>query len=715
MSELKSGVLKQGSQSSPKSAVRKDIQGLRAIAVGLVVLNHLWPERLPGGYVGVDVFFVISGYLISNHLLKELEGTGKIRLGQFYARRAKRLLPASLLVATLSLVAAWVFLPFSRWLGVLQETIASSLYVENWFLAAKSVDYSARDEAASTVQHYWSLSVEEQFYLIWPLLLIGLFAVAIMLRRHKRSVTRIGILLVTIAALIFCIWITATNKSQAYFVTPARAWEFGAGALVALGLPGLLKKLSQTHRGLLLTGCQWLGYAAIVYSAFFFNEETFFPGFWALVPVLGTVLVIASGPGSVRASIGGVLEWRPFQVLGDISYSLYLWHWPLIIIAPAVLGHDLNFWNKLLILVLGILLAYLSKRFVEDPGRIKLFRGSKAWKPLLATAAAMAAVCALCGSMFYFYQGAQQAEAAAVQSFSQQACYGAGSLNPKNRCPDPFGPAKVSNMGPSETPWFNAPECKGDVNPIRLNGTAYLADCDFTQGRKATATVWLIGDSHAEQWKAAFYQLARQQSWQVKESMLGGCPFVGLKRVGFLGKPGFDPAGSARCINWSNQVSERITQEKPDKVFVSAFGSQETVDDGTGRSQQDQYATEVTKRFQAWTAAGPEIFVLRDTPLTLGEVSPDCVALNLNTPLNCSSSRSDALAVDPVAAAASSMNNPKVKVLDLSDQFCDAERCYAVIGGLQVFYGKDHVARSYMKSLTAVLEERFKQAQSDKP
>ena len=163
-------------------ATRKDIQALRAIAVMLVVFNHLWAERMSGGYVGVDVFFVISGFLITQHLVRELNKAGSIRLGAFYGRRAKRLLPASLLVASVSLVAAWLFLPFSRWAVVVHETFASVLYFENWALAAKSVDYSAHNDAASTVQHFWSLSVEEQFYLFWPLLLLGLFALAGKLR-----------------------------------------------------------------------------------------------------------------------------------------------------------------------------------------------------------------------------------------------------------------------------------------------------------------------------------------------------------------------------------------------------------------------------------------------------------------------------------------------------------------------------------------------------
>lgn len=164
-----------GRRAATVKGPRTDIQALKAIAVVLVVLNHLWPQILPGGYVGVDVFFVISGYLITKHLLGELERTGGIALGKFYTRRAKRLLPAALVVSVISLAGACLFLPVSRWTAIATETVAATLYIENWWLALQSVDYSAQNNAASTVQHYWSLSVEEQFYLVWPVFLLVVF------------------------------------------------------------------------------------------------------------------------------------------------------------------------------------------------------------------------------------------------------------------------------------------------------------------------------------------------------------------------------------------------------------------------------------------------------------------------------------------------------------------------------------------------------------
>ena len=695
------------------NAIRKDIQALRALAVGLVVINHLWPHRLPGGYVGVDVFFVISGYLISKHLLGELERTDRINLGQFYARRIKRLLPAATLVCVVSLITAWVLLPFSRWFAVAQESMASVLYVENWVLAAKSVDYSAHNDAASTVQHYWSLSVEEQFYLVWPLLFLGLFMAAARFRLRRRKLLAMGVAIASVIAFAFCIWFTYTNKSQAYFVTPARVWEFGAGALVAIGGAHYVAALRLAHPAthLAVSGiAQWSGYGLIAFSAFSYNEQMYFPGIAATVPVVGTLLVIASGPTGPIWSPNELLAARPIQFVGDISYSLYLWHWPIIILAPAALSRAAGTMDKIVILALAIVFSCLSKKFVEDSGRTKLLRGAKPGRIFLAMAATIGVVCALCGGLLLNLGKAQDAEAEKLRGLSGQPCYGARSLDPRNNCEEPFGAAKVSNVGPDEAPWFDAPECRPDADPIVVQDRKLLTECDFTAGVKPAETVWLVGDSHAEQWKTAVYELARLKKWVVKESLLGGCPFIDAKRVAFMGKPSTEPEIQQRCLEWGTKLTERITRDKPDMIFASTFGAGESVDDGTGRSQQEQYKDGVSERFAEWTGGGSSVYVLRDTPLTLGHSSPDCVALNQGQPLACANARTEALVPDPVADAARGMGNPKVQVIDLSDQFCDDLLCHAVIGGIQVYYDTDHASRSYMHTLVPVLAQRFNEA-----
>lgn len=700
-------------RANAAKGTRKDIQALRAVAVLLVVVNHLWPERLPGGYVGVDVFFVISGYLISKHLLGELERTGRIRLGQFYARRIRRLLPAAMVVEVTALVASWILLPFSRWSAIAQETAASVLYVENWILAAKSVDYSVHNDAASTVQHYWSLSVEEQFYLFWPLLFMGLFTLATRNRLHRHKILGLGIVIISIATFLFCIYFTFTNKSQAYFVTPTRVWEFGAGALIAIGGERLFERISPLLGPLprVLSGfAQWLGYAMIAGSALAYDENTFFPSTAAAVPVLGTLLVIVSGPSGPTWSPNSLLALRPVQFVGDVSYSLYLWHWPLIVLAPAVLSRVPGSLDRLGIFVLAIVLAHLSKKLIEDPGRTKLLNGANPPKVFAAMAAAAAIVCTLAGGLALGVGQAQKAEAGKMASLAGQPCYGARSLDAANDCKDPFGAPQVANVGSGEAPWFDAPECSQANDPIVVQNTKLLTDCNFSAGAQAAPTVWLVGDSHAEQWKTAVYELARLHKWNLKESLLGGCPFVDVKRVAFMGSPSTEPDIQQRCLEWGRKITQRISDEKPDMVFTSTFGAGEQIDDGSGRKQADQYRDAVTGRFEDWTAAGTKVFVLRDTPLTLNQSGPECVALNQSNPMKCANSRADALVADPVADAAHAMDSPQVKVLDLSDQFCDDQHCYAVIGGLQVYFDTDHASRSYIHSTVPVLAVRFNAA-----
>jgi peptidoglycan/LPS O-acetylase OafA/YrhL len=262
---------------------RTDIQALRAVAVLAVVVNHLSAGWLTGGYVGVDVFFVISGFLITGHLDKEIADTGRVRLGAFYARRVRRLLPAALLVLGVSVVAAYFLLPYPRWAAIANEAVAGATYWENWLLAARSVDYSAANAQASLSQHYWSLSVEEQFYLVWPLLLL-------LLCLFRRRLARIaGVALVGAASLAFSVYYTSVSPKEAYFVTPARVWEFALGALVALAASRLVLPRVAAEVA------SFVGFVLIIGSAALYDHNLPFPGYVAAVPAVGTALVIVAG------------------------------------------------------------------------------------------------------------------------------------------------------------------------------------------------------------------------------------------------------------------------------------------------------------------------------------------------------------------------------------------------------------------------------------
>ena len=353
--------------------LRKDIQGLRAIAVTLVVVFHLWPATVSGGYVGVDIFLVISGYLITSHLLKKPPRSAR-DLGAFWARRLRRLLPASLTVLAATAVATRLVAPSTTWEEITRQIVASTLYVQNWALASSSVDYMDAGAMVSPVQHFWSLSVEEQFYLVWPLLILGATWVAHRVagpaaptgddeRRIRLTRTVIGVVVVT--SLAYSVWYTAVQPAAAYFVTPTRMWELALGGFIATIASMSSRRGADGVAGAGSAVVAWAGVAAMVIAAYLYTSATPFPGAAALLPVLGAAAVILADTDH-PLSPTTLLRNGPVQWLGDVSYSVYLWHWPLIALVPYVSGGSLGVLDKSVILVATLALAGLSKIHIED-------------------------------------------------------------------------------------------------------------------------------------------------------------------------------------------------------------------------------------------------------------------------------------------------------------------------------------------------------------
>lgn len=673
---------------------RTDIQALRAIAVLAVVVNHFWPNALTGGYVGVDVFFVISGFLITSHLDREIVRTGRLRLGQFYARRVRRLLPAALLVLGVSIVAAYFLLPYPRWTANAWESFAAASYWENWRLAAKSVNYSAQNEAASLVQHYWSLSVEEQFYLFWPLLLIGLFTIG------RRRWVLVGVALLGAVSLGLSIYYTIDSPSAAYFITPVRVWEFAIGAGVALAAAKL------TLPRVAAETAAFAGLAMIIATAFVYDHHTAFPGYLALIPTIGTGLVIVSGLRPGRQWHTAVTASRPVQFVGNISYSLYLWHWPVVLLAPFALSGLLDKGELttpwlLGLLVLAMALAWLSKVLVEDRGLSwgPLRRSSKL--TFAAMTAGIVVVAVLAAGLQWTYQRhVVQAERDAAAGLNTP-CHGAGALVGSNGCTEPFSPARTTAMGPANE--YFRPDSLCKANPEYDAGDiATTATCDYSGGAANPEKVWLVGDSHAQQWQTAFFELARERKWLLRTSYFGACPFAEVKVVEFRGDPASPKHGEA-CSAWTRRMTDVIAADKPTLVLTSFFSRKEKLDDKSGRSQTDQYRDGLEPRWRKWTDAGARVVALADPPYNGDVRPPDCVVLNPSTPLACASPRSEAQPPEPLVEVARSSKNPGVSVIDLTDYFCDEQKCYAVVGKVPVYYDPDHMNGVYARSLAPMI------------
>ncbi|MBE9925216.1 acyltransferase [Cellulosimicrobium cellulans] len=688
------------------AAPRTDVQALRAIAVGAVVLNHLWPNRLPGGYVGVDVFFVISGFLITSHLLKELLSTGRVRLATFYARRVRRLLPAALLVLAVSAVAAWAFLPYTAWTRTAQEIAASAFYVENWALAARSVNYSALNDDATVAQHYWSLSVEEQFYLLWPLLLLGLYLVAVRAGRaaaRPRRVVAAGVLAVGALSLLLSVVMTVRSPSEAYFATPVRFWEFALGGLLALGAARV--RLPGTAANVLALA----GFAAIAASALVYDHATPFPGWLAAVPALGTAAVILAGTERRPLLHDRVTALRPVQVLGDVSYSVYLWHWPLIVVAPFALSRSLTTVDKLGIAVASVALAWVTKVLVEDKGRSWRWASVRPRRSFALMLAGMAIVGALALGL---HAAADRAAAAAERAAEQAAaadaaCYGPAALAPGTACEDPFGPAANPVLGEDSKYYaVDHAECGEIGTRLAVDGAKTTRECDFSGGDPEATQVWLVGDSHAQQWQAPLLQIASEQGWDVTLSLLGACPSADVAYVGYRGNPA-TPEKLRQCATWREAVQAEIAQEDPDLVFTSSFARAEQVDDGSGRSQHEQYVEGFRSYWEPWLRDGSDVYVLGDPPMNGMVRDKDCALLHPEEPVECAVDRDVAQPADPMLDAARQPEEGPGRLvpIDLTDRFCDAARCYAVVGGLPVYADRDHLNKQYALRLADEIAE----------
>lgn len=691
--------------AAPKARVfRTDIQALRAVAIGLVVLNHLWPSRLPGGYVGVDVFFVISGFLITGHLVGEMRRTGGVRLGAFYARRIRRLLPAAMLVLAVSLVLLVVFLPYPRWERGAWEVAASAGYVENWFLASMSVNYSALNDAASVVQHYWSLSVEEQFYIVWPLLLLAALAVS---RRTGGPTTRRGARRRTTNALIAVVAVvsvlsfsasviyTIVAPPQAYFATFTRGWEFAVGGAIALF--GSRIPLRRTAADVL----SLLGFALIVFAALVYDHATAFPGYTALVPVLGTAAVILAGERFASLWHTKATALRSVQWVGGISYSLYLWHWPLIVVAPFVIGGEATTLSKIVVLAISLVLAMLTKRFVEDAGQTWGYWRGSSRRAFGLMVTGMIVIAALVAGVLASYSARVEADGPPDELIAS-TCEGPSALAPGADCADPFGAADYSVMT-KKNEYFHTPEECGEFLPILAYGDLKTThECDFSRGAEDPTRVWLIGDSHAQQWQGAVFDVAEKNGWIVDTSYYGGCPVADVDFIGF--RSAWGAADVERCREWSRDLAETVTEDDPDLVITAMASRLQLVDDGSDRPQIDQMSQGLLEYWKRWNEAGIKVLALADPPFNAEVRSPDCVLHNPDEPQSCARPRAEAHPADPMVAAGAAAGSASISVLDLTDRFCDATSCYAVVGGIPVYYDADHLNLEYARLLGPDIE-----------
>jgi peptidoglycan/LPS O-acetylase OafA/YrhL len=682
-----------GRATSTGKRWRPEIQALRALAVSLVIAAHLWPDLVPGGYVGVDVFFAVSGFLITSLLVEEIVGSGRVQLTAFWARRARRILPAALLTLLVTAIGTLVLVPSHRWGAFLTEIATSATYVENWRLAHTAVDYFARSDGVSPVQHYWSLSVEEQFYLVWPLLLLT----ALALTRGRSPRVRIGALgavmgLLTVASLTYSILYTSSDPAQAYFVTPTRAWEFGLGGVLAL-LPQL-----QRSPSLLRAGLSWLGLAAILAAGLAYGPGTAFPGSAALLPVLGTLAVIRAGAPEHRLAPTRFLAWGPVQRTGDLSYSLYLWHWPLLVLIPYAWSGISHGLLAGIVLEATVGLAWLSKRYVEDPVRTAngLSRRPRRTLALAGMATALVLLVPAAGALRLHHQlNADKAQTDKLVS-EHPRCFGAASRPPDG--PACVNPELADQVVPSPVEAASAANASCEV----VERLGRVRACAFGKPAKdASETVAVIGDSHASHWRAAFDQVAADRDWHGLSVTHTGCPFSQATAA-------LDEPERTACVQW-NRDTLRWLARHPEihRIFVAGH----TGGDVVGHQGADAFDAQVAGYRRAWQMLPrtvTQVVVLRDTP-KMRSATLDCVqgAMDAGRPpaTTCAVPRATALEPDPAVAAAGQGVGRDVRTIDLTATLCDRRSCYPVVGGALTFKDVDHLTTVFASTLGPYLQQ----------
>lgn len=592
------------------------IQGLRALAALLVTLFHA--KWISGGFIGVDIFYVISGFLITGLLLREIERTGSINFKEFYARRFKRLLPTSFFVLTITAILSWILIPGTMRTSLGRDIIAASLYVSNYLFAWWQADYQNLDATPSPVIHYWSLAVEEQFYLIWPLLILLFFTLAIKFK--KKIVLTYLVATVTMLSFIFSIYQTETSPIWAFYSLPTRAWELGLGALLVLVPPINTKKFI----GL-------IGFILILISSFIFNETTAFPGWNAALPVLGTVLLI----GSIHSwppFLNDVANSRLFQWLGEISYPLYLWHWPLLVLPSTYFARPLYVYERLIAILLTVLLADLTHRFIEEPFRQKQAISAAIFKK----AGVVTLVSVLLGTMIIFTSS---------DKIDVSGINGAVSLSQIKARP------LVYEDG-----------CHANYAQTKSNKCEYG---DLTSSK----VMVLYGDSHAAQWFPALVEIANRSGYKLISLTKSACPSVDTVR---LDQGGFK---MSRCKAWRSNSITRIQQIKPDVLIMSSFqyfSQPPSVKDRTKwwNDGQRKLLTEVKN-------SSPKLIYITDTPHPLRDI-PACLA-NYSISKCNTSSRSENLSISGF------------QVIDPNSWLC-ARICPAVKDGVVTYRDASHIS-----------------------
>ncbi len=690
---------------------RADVQGLRAIAVLTVIAGHAGVPFLPGGFVGVDVFFVISGFLISQLLFREVERSGNLSIRNFYARRARRILPAATLVTIATVVASLLWLSVVEALDVVTDAVWVTLFAANIHFAAVGTDYFAQEEGPSPLQHYWSLSVEEQFYLVWPLILVGCVWLARRrssrgARVEKQSLPRHIVFWVLgglgLASLVYGVWLTEVDPVAAYFSTPARAWELAVGALTALVAHRVASRLGSVQRGALAV----IGLAAIAYACGWYDSGTAFPGWAAVVPVVGSALLLLAGAGGhereplpIRA-----ISVPPMRVVGDWSYSLYLWHWPLLIIPEERLGHELSVPFTIFVVALTFVLAGLTYRFVETPFRSPVRMPRRRALSLYPASVLLVVATCVTGSVYGHWKAGEFGDRPAITMTN----FGVQDESDYQLDQDPTVALVQASVIAARHGMAIPSDLTPDILKLR-DDVPDVGECDYTQDVRtlcphgdpdADKSIVVFGNSHGKMWIPAFERIAEREGYRTYYLVKPNCTAT-LVEVGDL-----DAANAPwdECTQFREWALDEIAELHPDLVAVSSSGPNPVVYDDAGndyRSDDPEYDELARAGYEDLFArldeTADQTVLIRDVPKAEEEPGPCLTTGSPNlgdcmfTPIEAQEHDSD-VSVEVAEETGTDYVDPTRWV-------CWENRCPVVIGDVLPYRDRGHLTTIYSESL----------------
>lgn len=708
---------------------RRDIEGLRALAVIAVIAYHAGVPLTGGGFVGVDVFLVISGFLITSLLLTEWDGSGRISLTRFYARRARRLLPISAAVLAATGLASVIWLEPTRLdeLGV--DILAASGFAVNLVLAGRGTDYLAAEMAPSAIQHYWSLAVEEQFYVLWPALIL------IALRLGRRTAVGAVVALTAASALASAL-LTGPHPTWSYFGLHTRAWELGLGALLAVTLTATRRAPENLRAGL-----GWIGLVAIGIAIATFDRVEHFPGTWAALPVIGAALVLISGDDNPRG-VARLLRLSPLQWAGSRSYSLYLWHWPALVIGAAAIGREPGPLATVALVVTSIALAEIGFRLIENPIRRspRLARRSGLSLTVGAGLLAVGAVVGLAvsnvdtttrtgviaaapepapalpevtepeaeppeGEPATVFSSANDEPTASVEATATTTSTTSSTTVPPPTPADAIALDAIADaLGARVVPDNLRPsllEANRDTSPLYGTGCHQYLEERAAQGcvfgdPDGDITVAIWGDSHAAQWFSAIDLIAEQRGWRLVSITQGGCPVIDVLTWNRSGDAVFD-----HCAPWRDNVLDRFAEEEVDVVLLGQhYGLLDA--DSRGAVSASVWAEQLPALLDRVSETMTPIVLIdspdppEDVPTCLSEHPEEIEVCEPGAPGNTEAA---------VAATIREITAERgVGTIDPRPWLCVDDRCPVVVGDILVYRDSHHLSDTFVRWFTPVLD-----------